>query len=51
MSTLISKVFKSSRPYIKPEYEHNILSWKYNSQCDSLWYAYVQSPMCDAIVN
>ena len=51
MSTSISKLFKSSRPYIKPECEHNIITYKYNGQCDSLYYAYIQSPMCDAIVE
>ena len=51
MSTLISKLFQSSRPYIKPEYEHNILSWKYKGQTDSLWYAHVQSPMCDFLTE
>ena len=51
MSTFISKLFQSSRPYIKPEYECNVLSWKYQSQQDSLWYEYIQRPMCDEIVK
>ena len=51
MLSVLSNMFKSSRPYIKPEHEHNIVNWRYNGQCDSLYYAKVQSPMCDAIVK
>ena len=36
---------------MKPESESNVVNYKYNSQCDSLYYQYVQSPLCDEIVK
>jgi len=36
---------------VKPGCEKNILSHKYSAQNDSLYYYYIQSPMCDKIVS
>lgn len=47
----IDYLTRSNRPYIKPEHEQNVHNHKHNSQCDSLYYAYVQSPLCDWIVE
>ena len=51
MTSIVRNLFKSSRPYIKPEFEHNIRNWKYNAQSDSMYYAHIQSPLCDWIVD
>jgi len=41
---------QSNRPYIKPEHEENVRSHKYKGTVDSLYYQYIQSPLCDWIV-
>ena len=38
-------------PYIKPEKEHNIIHHKHVCEVESLYYAYVQSPLCDWLVE
>ena len=43
--------FHSNRPYIKEKYYEKIINHRPKSSCDSLYYAYVQSPLCDAIVD
>ena len=43
--------FHSNRPYIKPQFYEKIINHRPKSTCDSLYYAYVQSPLCDFIVN
>jgi len=51
MSKIINYLTKSNRPYIKPELEQNVIHHKHCAQVDSLYYQYVQSPMCDWIVS
>jgi len=42
--------FQSNRPYIKEEFHKKIVAHSPKSTCDSLYYEYCQSPLCDAIV-
>ena len=41
----------SNRPYLKPKFHANVISHRPKSTCDSPYYTYVQSPLCDAIVE
>jgi ethanolaminephosphotransferase len=43
--------FESNKPYVKPEQEKNILLHSYKGGSDSMYYTYVQSPVCDYLVT
>lgn len=43
--------FASNRPYLKEKYHRNIISFRPKSTVDSYYYDYVQSPLCDYIVE
>ena len=43
--------FRSNRPYLKEKYHKAIVAHRPKSSCDSPYYDYVQSPLCDWIVN
>jgi len=42
--------FQSNRPYIKEKYYEKIVNHRPKSSCDSPYYEYIQSPLCDWIV-
>jgi len=42
---------RSNKPYVKPELEDNVRNYKYKGSCDSLYYIYIQSPLCDWLVD
>lgn len=48
---MILDPFASNRPYIKEQYHKKIVAHRPKSTCDSPYYEYVQSPLCDAIVE
>ena len=43
--------YHSNRPYINKKYHKKIISHRPKSSCDSYYYNYVQSPLCDIIVD
>ena len=53
MNTFLCKLdpFQSNRPYIKEKYHEKIVNFRPKSSCDSPYYTYVQSPLCDKIVE
>ena len=42
---------KSNRPYVKKHLRHNVPKHRHASTCDSMYYTYIQSPLCDWIVD
>ena len=45
------RLLKSNRPYVSKGHELAITAHKYSCKNDSLYYAYVQSPLCDWLVT